>query len=132
MLCILVCCASIISKYVLSIMYSLLLSKPTNIYVVHLLSWIIYCTKCTVRTSTPYDISQNQNNKTSYNNLVIHILCSWNTLLYAEDNSCFFYSHTMMFGLWYWVAGLYKCCNWVVLTRKWIIRIEGSFVIDTS
>jgi hypothetical protein len=83
-----------------------------------LVSAIIYCL-----LSTTCNVPPNKSNKTSYNHLVIHILCSWNTWVCAEDNSCFFFSHTMMAGLWYWVDNLYKCCNWMVLTGKWILRI---------
>jgi len=52
--------------------------------------------------------------KTSSNPFVIRILCSWNTMVWAEDKSYFQYSQTMIAVLWYWEADLYKCCNWVV------------------
>jgi hypothetical protein len=28
---------------------------------------------------------------------------------YDTAYRCYFYSHNMMAGLWYWVANLYKC-----------------------
>jgi hypothetical protein len=50
MLYIIACWASIILMYVTCIVFTLLLSRPTNKYVVHLLVWILNCTCCTVCT----------------------------------------------------------------------------------
>ena len=124
MLYIIVCWPSVILMYVSCIVFSLLLSRPTNIYVVHLLVWIIInCTRCTVHTLNPYQVSPNLSKKTSNNPVVIHILCSWNTLVCVEDKICFLYCHKMMAGLWYWVASLYKSCKWFVFNYQSILRI---------